>query len=397
MQAPTPAPTSAATRVPDACLPVRGPASEILRGLREELLAAVAKDAQEFQQSVQSRVSAFQDKHGTVLAEHATWSLRQMPKVTLPGLEAMPDDPRVAGEVAAQIRRILADEKDQDGLSFQSFMGLLSADPIRAFAGIRGFVMGAWGAPGDLKRMREDILEGFAPPRIVRVNDDVDHPVLAMPKRADIFVVWFDRDDRKGAFVPKRIRWVRRDPPAEPSLNIQTAEDALLAFAHAVESSQPEAEAGDTAANLSMRLLTQVNGLAETWLVPYAALLRRHGACVCNKLPQGPVPDLAGWKETEGMEKMSGLTPLFPRLRWDPVQSFLFLRTAILSRTLSVGDYAGVSLVDGLVPPDIARMGDDPDHPALFLVEGETALVVEFSSTPDRGYFPTSVRYLRRD
>jgi hypothetical protein len=392
---PPPIPEAAPVPAPESCVAEAGPAAKALREFRAELLAAAAKDSRAFQASVQTRVTAFREKNRTVLAEQATWALRRLPHLALPELEIMPDDRRLTTEVAERIRGVLAGESDQDGLSFQSFMGLLSADPIRAFAGIRGFVLGPLGSPGNLVWMRENMLEGLAPPRIVRVNDDLERPVLAMPKRADLFVVWFAKDDQQGAFVPKRIRWVGRNPPAEPSQVIKTADDAFLSFATAVEASPPQE--GDTLANLSMRALALVGELGKQWLDPYAPLLRDHGLCACRKLPQAPLPDLTSWKEEQPTRNLVGLTALFPRLRWDPLQAFLFLRTTLDARTMAVGDYSGLAVVDGLVPPTIARANDDPAAPVLFLVEGDTALVVAFSSTPERGYFPTEVRYLRRN
>jgi len=392
--APTTAPRKTSVPPTDPCAPELGPATTVLRAFRTELLAAATKDALGFQQSVPDRMAAFREKNRTVLAAHAAWSFKRLPKLALPGLDTLPDDPRVTADVAARMRGILAADQDKEGFSFQSFMGLLAADPIRAFAGIRGAVQSAVGSLGDLGRMRENMLEGLAPPRIVRLNDDGDHPVLAMARRADIFVVAFDHDAAEGAFLPKQIRWVRRDPPSEPSHDIKTAEDAFQSFAMAVEGSSPED--GLTAANLSARTLTQVGDLGKRWLDPHSSLLREHGACLCKQLPTVPMPDLADWKEEEGRWNLVLQTSMFPRLRWDPLQAFLFLRTTIDSRTMSVGDYGARALVDSLVQPTVFRGTDDLNDPVLFLVEGDTYLVVVFSSSPDRGYFPTQVRYFRR-
>lgn len=383
-------------RAPDPCAPDAGPAAAVLQAFRAELLQAAAKDASAFQQSVQARVNAFREKNRALLMEQAIWSLKRMPRLAIPDLDALPDDARVTSDVAARIDGLLTN--DADASSLLSFMGLWSTDLMRAFAGIRGVVLSAVGSAGDLERMRDSVVEGLAPPRIVRVNDDLAHPVLAMPKRADIFVVWFDLDDQQAVFVPKRVRWVRRVPPAEPSADVTSAEEAFLSFAAALEAAKPENDtAGTTAANLAMRTLKQADGLAKRWLDPHASLLREYGACVYRKLPRTPVPDLSGWKESDGFEKMAELTPLFPRLRWDPLQAFLFLRTTIDARTMAVNDYSGIALIDGLVPPTVARGNDDPDHPQLFLVEGDTALLVDFSSSPARGYFPTDVHCLRRN
>ena len=215
-----------------------------------------------------------------------------------------------------------------------------------------------------------------------------------MPKRADIFVVWFDHDDSKCIFVPKRIRWVRRDPPAEPNHDVKTAEEVFRSFATAVEASQPEE--GDTTANLSMRLLAKVGEVAKHWLDPHAPLLRDHGTCSCKKLPKASMPDLTDWKEEEGKWNLVLMTSMFPRLRWDPKQAFLFVRTSIDSRTMKVGDYSGLALVDSLAPPRVCRATDDLNDPVLFLAEGDTYLVVSFSFSPERGYFPKKARYYRR-
>ena len=389
-----PAPAKMPDPTLDPCAPETGPAMNALRAFRVELRLAEAKDSRAFQSSFQDRVAAFHGKNRTVLAEQAVWALKRMPKLALPDLDTMPDDPRMTEEVTARMRTILAVDQEKDGVSLQSFMGLLSVDPIRAFAGIRAIVLSAAGSPGDPDRMRENILEGLAPPRIVRLNDDVDHPVLAMPKRSDIFVVWFDRDARQGNFMPKRIRWVRRDPPLTPSNAIKTAEEAFLSFATAVEASQPEK--GGTGADLSTRILAQVGELGKQWLDPHAPLLREHGICQCKKLPPSALPDFSDWKEEEGRWNLVFQTSMFPRLRWDPLQAFMFLRATVDSRTMSVGDYGGLAMVDSLVPPTVFRATDDLTDPVLFLVEGDTALVVVFSSSPDRGYFPTQVRYFRR-
>jgi hypothetical protein len=63
---------------------------------------------------------------------------------------------------------------------------------------------------------------------------------------------------------------------------------------------------------------------------------------------------------------------------------------------MAVGEYAALSMVDSLAPPTIARANDEGENPVLFLVEGGTALVVAFSSSTDRGFFPTDVKFLRR-
>jgi hypothetical protein len=399
----TEAPSSSPAKMPvpprDPCAPESGPATEILRAFRADLLSAAGKDSPAFQQTAQDKIAAltaaFRGKNGKVLAEHAAWSFKRLPKLTLPDLDTMPDAPRVTVEVAARMRTMVSTDQEKDGFSLRSFLELFSSDPILAFAGIRGAVLSAVGGPGDLDRVRENILEGLAPPRMVRLNDDVDHPVLAMPKRADIFVVCFDHDVAQGTFMPKRIRWVRRDPPLEPRMDIKTAEEAFLSFATAVEASPPEE--GVTTANLSMRLLAQVGELGKQWLDPYALLLREHGACLCKRVAPSPIPDLSDWKEEEGRWNVVPQTSMFPRLRWDPLQAFLFLRATVDSRTLLVGDYSGLALVDSLVPPTVFRASDDLANPVLFLVERDTALVVLYSSSRDRGYFPTQVRYFRRN
>jgi hypothetical protein len=367
-----------------------------LQTLRTQLLDLVEKASPTLQEAIQARVSAFRIRNKAVLAKHAAWSFLRLPKATVPDLDTLPDDLRVTSAVASRIQEIVDTEKGSDGPLFQVVLGLLSDDPIRAFAGIRGLVLFAAGSPGDLDRVREDILEGLAPPLLTRVNDDTDHPILAMQKRADVFVVWLDRDDGRGAFLPRRIRWVRRIPPAAPAPTIKTADDALQSFAIAVEENLAAPGEGDTVANLSMRLLAKVQGLGEKWLAPHASLLLENAACEGAKVPRRPLPDFTGWKEAEGVWKTAGMTPLFPRLRWSPLQAFLFLRTTVASRSMAAGDYAALSMVDSLAPPTIARANDERENPVLFLVEGDTALVVAFSSATDRGFFPTDVRFLRR-
>ena len=64
---------------------------------------------------------------------------------------------------------------------------------------------------------------------------------------------------------------------------------------------------------------------------------------------------------------------------------------------MAVGDYSGLALIDGLVAPPVARTNDDVKEPTLFLVEGGTAVVVDFSSTPTLGFFPTNIRHYRKD
>jgi len=385
--APAPAPS------PDPCAPVEGPATPALRAFRAELLASAAADPKAFQASLPDRVKGFRARHGTLLSAHAAWAFHRLPELALPDLESMADDPRVTPEVVAGMKQVLGEDSD-GGNAFRSILGLLSADPAHAFAGIRGIVLSAVGAPGDPRRLRENILEGLAPAPLVRLNEDPEHPVLAMPKRADIFVVWFDHDLANGLFVPKRIRWVRRDPPLEPSNAIQTAGQAFQSFSAALEMKPGQPD--DSAANLSTRLLTQAGEEAKAWLDPHASLLRAHAICLCKQLPLAVMPDLASWREEEGVWNLGLMTSTFPRLRWDARQAFLFLRTSVDSRTMKVGDYSGLALVDSLVPPTIYRASGDCKEPTLFLLEGDRALLVPFSSSPERGYFPTQVRSLRR-
>jgi hypothetical protein len=385
----TPAPAPSA---PAACAPTVGPAAEALRTFRAELLAAAALDPAAFSSSLPERVAAFRARNRALLHAQAAWACQQLPKLALPDLDAMPDDPRVTDAVAARMRAVVAPD---EGGFLPSLMGVFAADPIRLFAAIRGTVLAAAGNPGDPARMRENLLEGLAPAPLARLNDDPDHPVLALPRRADIFVVWFDHDGAAGQFVPRRIRWVRRDPPAEPQRAVATVTEAYQAFALALEGrpGQPD----DTVANLSARLLTQAGEVAKEWLNPHAERLRAAATCACQDLPVAALPDLAGWKEQEGIWNLVLMTSTFPRLRWDLRQAFLFLRTSVDARTMKVGDYSGLALVDSLVPPTLHRVTGDCAEPTLFLVEGDRALVVPFASSPERGYYPIQVRVFRRE
>jgi hypothetical protein len=324
---------------------------------------------------------------------HADWSLRRMPVAVMPGLDALSDDPRVSADVAERMRNIVKPPTEPEASPFQAYLDSVAVDPVRAFAAIRGAVLSAAGGPSDLARIYENVLESLAPPRIVRVNDDLSRPVLAMPKSTSIFAVWFERDEGHGVFTPKRIRWLRREPVAAPAA-ATTADDALTGFAHAVDVLKPEA--GDTIANISARALERVTALAKQWLEPHADLLRERGACECKKLPRASVPDLSDWKEEELPPSLLRLPAMFPRLRWDALQAFLFLRTTIDARTMAVGDYSGLALIDGLVPPPVVRANDDVKEPSLFLIEGGTAVVVDFSSTPTRGFFPTNIRHYQK-
>jgi hypothetical protein len=67
------------------------------------------------------------------------------------------------------------------------------------------------------------------------------------------------------------------------------------------------------------------------------------------------------------------------------------------ARTLAVGNYSGLALRDGLVPPPVARANEDDHEPTLFPVEGGTAVVVDFSSPPTRGFFPANIRHYRKE
>jgi hypothetical protein len=379
---------------PDPCAPEAGPATQALQAFRVELLTAAAADPQAFQRSAQDRVTAFQRQNRTLLLAHADWSLRRMPGLTIPDLETLPDDLRVSTEVTDRMRSIVRAPTDPEAGPLQMYLDSVAVDPVRAFAAIRGAVLSAAGGPSNLERIYENVLESLAPPRIVRLNDDLAHPVLGMPKGNSVFAVWLDRDEARGVFTPKRIRWVSRKPSTEPSIEAHTADDALAAFANAVDALKPEE--GDTIANISTRALDRVTGLAKQWLEPHAELLRERGACECKKLPRATLPELSDWKEEELPPSLLRLPARFPRLRWDALQAFLFLRTTIDARTMAVGDYSGQALIDGMVPPPVARANDDLKEPTLFLIESGTAVVVDFSSTPTRGFFPTNIRHYRK-
>jgi hypothetical protein len=107
--------------------------------------------------------AAFARDHRSVLADEARVRFLAIPRLDVPDLDELPDDPRANREVAER------------------------------FARAREFVMG-WGkTPADGERLRERLIDSLAAPRPVRLNDDPAHPVLALPRPADLFVIWFDR------------------------------------------------------------------------------------------------------------------------------------------------------------------------------------------------------------
>ena len=354
--------------------------------MRSELLAALASHPETFAESLPARWAAFRREHRALLKAHDFCLLQRLPKEAIPGLEAMADDGRVTAPIAAQIAAILRGAES-------SVDSVKRSDPTRTFISMREAIEAALVSPGDRSRNRDDILEMLAPPRIVRLNDDLNHPILAMPKPADIFVVWFDRDAKTDSFLPRRIRWARRESPALPNADAKTADEALATFAAALETSEPAEPA--TPDNFPPPSFDQVTALRKQWLDPHSARLSDRGAYQYQRLPQAPLPDFRDWKEQEGQWDLLLDTSKFPQTRWDPLSAFLFQRDRIIGQTRSTANASCLALIDRLVPPTVYRASSDANEPVLFTEEGGSCVVVAFSSSVE-GYTPTRVGYFLR-
>jgi hypothetical protein len=385
----------AARPAAEACVTEVGPANHVLHDFRRRLLALTAADSLQLSEMLQEQVEAFHRENHAVLMAQSRWMLGRLPKIALPDLDQLPDAPQMTPAVTERMAVVLADVNDADGIAFGKMMGLLSADLLHAFAGIRGYVTGAVGGPTNKAWMDALILEKLAPPRIARANDDEGHQILVMAKRKDMFVMAFERDPVRDVFVPKRIRWVARPKPAEPQHEIRTAEDAYQSFATAMEAS-PLPSAENTTGQY-LRVIALANELAKQWLDPHRELLRRHGVCEFHKLPFLPLPDLSAWQESKGVWEIAGPWLRLPQSRWNPVATFAFVRSSVLARALRVRDYQTRTVIDGLVPPTVSRANDDPANPVLAEVDGNLALVVTFAFDPTNGYVPKQVRFLRRE
>ena len=110
-----------------------------------------------------------------------------------------------------------------------SSLPILSSDPIRAVLTLRGLLFAVAFGVLDRQRMRQPIVESFVPPRVVRLNDDRDNPVLAIPNRTDVFITRFRGTVKTQRIAcPKCVRFAARcrsklNPFTPPTLSFHVA------------------------------------------------------------------------------------------------------------------------------------------------------------------------------
>jgi hypothetical protein len=88
---------------------------------------------------------------------------------------------------------------------------LLKWEPDRFFASIRETARAS--VEGRTLAWRS-ALDTFAPPTVVRANDDLDDPILAVIDRDEVFKVTFHYDPSLPGYAPTDIAWLRRADPA---------------------------------------------------------------------------------------------------------------------------------------------------------------------------------------
>jgi hypothetical protein len=373
-----------------------GPAFPVLRAFRAELIAWARANPPDFTPALRARARAFHAAHRAVLLAQAKWTVGRLPRVVLPDLATLPDDPRLTEAWADRARRLVAEWRDlEDREAVET--ALNPTDPIHTFHGVRLLLQGA-GDPGSPEVRRANLLERLAPFPLVRLNDDLDHPILALPGRADLLAVWLAHDPREPIFRPTRIRWVRLDPASPLRLPPDRLEASLRDYALAVHAFPFRED--DTERSRILPLLAHAGGAAERWLRPQAQRFLQTALTRIASLPHDPLPDLTGWREASLDSPRTlgvlGSALLFPSLRWDPLRAFWFTREMFLGRLLPVDRFVRLTQMDVLAPPIPSRASVDPQHPVLFLADAEAVFIMEYTASPARGILATRVRLFRR-
>lgn len=387
---PSPGPGSpAAASPPERCAPTTTPGAELLQAFRNELWRQAGQDPTGFLFAFPETVAAFARDHRAVLAGEARVRFLAIPRLDVPDLDAWPEDPRATGDVAERMREVVAGgPADGGAAASQAQLVGLPTNLLDRFAWARGFALG-WGTPGS-GRFHDRLVEVFVAPRVVRLNDDPAHPILAMPRRDDLFVVWFDQQD-DGAVV-RRMRWARRPTPAEPDPDPRTTEQVQRAFSLAMEGVAVPKNLRPQ--ELNAYLTERSEAMRARWLQPHRDLLRRSGACAFQRLPLQPPPDLTTWQDQSHLWTPADFT--LPSQTWDPTTVFAAVRTFMAVRSQPVSAFTLNAIFDQVAPPLITRANDDPDHPVLSQVDRGTALLVTLRISEVRGYAVESVKYARQ-
>lgn len=373
------------------CPPVPAPAAAVLHDFRDRLWAQAAQDPTAFVFSFPDTVAAFARENRAILAEEARVRFLGLPKLEVPALDTLADDPRANGEVADRIRQLIADRAPDRDSPPPTQLIRLATDLTDRFQLARAFALGWNAVPSGGALVREQLIDLYAPAQVVRLNDDPLHPVLALPKRDDLFVIWFVRKD-EGGDLPGRIRWVRRKTPEEPPRVPRDADDVARAISLDMQSVAVPDTVRDQ--DLGRYLEAQNQAIRERWIPPHRDLLRQQGACAFRRLPLQPLPDLAAWQDASDQWTPA---PTLPRQVWNAETVFEIVRTLVAIRERSATEALTMKqLFDGVAPPMITRANSDPDHPVLALVENGTALIVTLRISDENGYRLESVRYARR-
>ncbi len=368
------------------CAPEVTPATALLQSFRSELCAQARKDPTGFLFSFPDTVAAFVRANRPVLAEEARLRFLALPKLDVPDLDALPDDPRADAEVAERIQQLIANGNVPEPAAT---LVRLPTNLLDRFAAARAFALG-WDTQPGSDRFRDRLVEMFAAPRVVRLNDDPTHPILALPRRDDLFVIWF-AEAADGA-VPGRIRWVRRKRPAEPDPAAATADQAYLSFSLAMGSVAVPKDLRPV--DLNRYLTQQSEAMRRQWLQPHRNLLRQDGACAFQRLPLQPLPDLSTWHDESALWAPADLN--LPSQAWNAEAVFSSVRTFLAVRSRGARAFALSKIFDQVEPPAVTRANSDPDHPVLALVDQGTALVVTLRVSEATGYQVESVKYARQ-
>ncbi len=376
---------------PGACPPVPAPAAAVLHAFRDRLWAQAAQDPTAFVFSFPDTVEAFARENRAILAEQAQVRFLGLPKLEVPDLDALPDDRRASGEVAERIRQLIADRAPDRDSPRPTQLIRLATNLTDRFQLARAFALGWNAVPSGGAHVREQMIDLYAPAQIVRLNDDPGHPVLALPKRNDLFVIWFVHQDA-GGDLPGRIRWVRRKTPEEPPRVPRDADEVARAISLDMQSVAIPDTVRDQ--DLGRYLDAQNQAIRERWIPPHKDLLRQQGACAFLRLPLQPLPDLAAWQDASDQWTPAAI---LPRQVWNAETMFEIVRTLVTIREHSATEALTMKqLFDGVAPPLLTRANSDPDHPVLALVENGTALIVTLRISDQTGYSLESVKYARR-
>ena len=165
----------------------------------------------EMEKFIHGKAREILDPHKDVLHQQALWQLRRLPRETPvdTGDWVSPTGVDSGAEMAQLIEQF---EMHIDEIAREYPLMLVAWDPYRLFTFLRSMMYSRMYSAGMLGNRL--MLENFLISLVVRLNDDGEHPLLAIQSKWEVFAVQFRFDAERGIYLPEKITWLVKTKPA---------------------------------------------------------------------------------------------------------------------------------------------------------------------------------------